>query len=85
MSQTTVAITPELKLLRQKSPALEPNEDEWPIFELRKVEVVSKNGTLTSLLYADTNNPVTVVGELDTKSAKASCTFINWSRGAASN
>jgi hypothetical protein len=55
---------PELKVLRPRDPTFE-DENQWPIFRLRNVEVVSKDGELANLLHAGPSYPVTLVGTLD--------------------
>ena len=51
-------------LSKPKDPAL-INSDDWPIFALKKVKVVSQQtGELVSLLSAHKDNPVKVTGQL---------------------
>lgn len=57
----------ELKVLRRKEPTLE-DENEWPQFDVRDVEVRDYKGSLTSLFNATPDNPVTLTGTLITKS-----------------
>jgi hypothetical protein len=59
---TTTPIA-EHKLLQSRDPA-EQDENNWAIFNLRNVEVVSKKGKLVNLLHAGPENPVTVTGTL---------------------
>ena len=58
---------PELKVLRRKEPTLE-DENEWPQFDVRDVEVRDFAGEICSLFSATPDNPVTLTGTLITKS-----------------
>jgi hypothetical protein len=61
---------PELKVLRSKDAALE-DENDWPQFDVRDVEVRDAKGELTSLFDAAPDHPVTLSGTLVTKSENA--------------
>lgn len=61
---------PESKALRPRNPAI-ADENDWPEFQLRNVEVTARNGRLASLLHADPNCPVTVTGTLELERGKA--------------
>ena len=51
-------------LAKPKPPALS-NSDDWPIFSIKKVKVVSQDtGELVSLLSAQKGHPVKVTGQL---------------------
>jgi hypothetical protein len=59
---------PESKALPPRDPAVR-DENEWPIFHLRGVEVTSRSGKIASLLHADPTYPVTVTGTLEKSKA----------------
>jgi hypothetical protein len=56
---------PESKALPARNPAVH-DENDWPIYHLRGVEVTSKSGKIASLLHADPTYAVTVTGTLET-------------------
>jgi hypothetical protein len=58
---------PELKVLRRKDPTLQ-DENDWPQFDVRDVEVRDSTGALCSLFAASPVNPVSLTGTLITKS-----------------
>lgn len=55
----------EEDLLKPKDPSLR-NSDEWPTFNLKRINVTSqKTGELCSLLAAHKAHPVTVSGKIE--------------------
>ena len=61
-----VMAIPETSVLRPKD-ASAPSPDDWPVFSLRDVNVVSRRSRCPiSLLAANKQNPVTVTGRLST-------------------
>ena len=58
-------VIPEEDLLRPKDPSIKDSDD-WPTYTLRRVKCSSKDGSPASLLSAQTNNTLDVVGSLDT-------------------
>jgi hypothetical protein len=54
----------ESKAITPRDPAIK-DENDWPEYHLRNVEVTSKNGRIVSLLHAGPNYPVTVTGTLE--------------------
>ena len=65
LGEAMMAVSEE-DMLEAKDPDIK-DTDEWPSFDLRKVNVVSmKNGQIMSLLDAHQDNPVKVSGQLET-------------------
>lgn len=65
MADTAVSEEVFLKPLAKPKPPALSNSDEWPIFSIKKVRVVSQDtGELVSLLTAQKGHPVTVTGQL---------------------
>lgn len=62
---------PELKVLRRKDSAANDDENAWPQFDVRDVEVRDASGALTSLFATTPDHPVTLTGVLVTKSEPA--------------
>jgi hypothetical protein len=60
----TDKVVPESKALPPRNPTIR-DENEWPEYILRGVEVTSRNGKIVSLLHADPTYPVTVTGALE--------------------
>ena len=51
----------------QAKKASDQNPDDWPQFNLKQAKVTSlKTGEIVSLLSAHADNPLSVVGKLDT-------------------
>ena len=61
---TTMAVSEE-DILQAKDPEIKDSDD-WPVYTLRKTNVLSKEtGELVSLLVAHNDRPVIVLGTLE--------------------
>lgn len=57
---------PEEVVVKPKDPLIAANVDDWPIFSLRSVSVLSQVSKESVSLYsAHKQNPITVIGRLD--------------------